>query len=118
MDPRTSETTYRDVTKHIQDTKSRYFGGKWLSKRLATYGNYQVGFKFKCQTLVTKTTSCLQNSYSSKYSPLVYDYLLHKARKNNKITIKKVEIPILKTKGGKSFSNHEATVAEYTLSKM
>lgn len=118
MDPRTSETTYRDVTKHIQDTKSRYFGGKWLSKRLATYGNYQVGFKFKCYTFVTKTTSCLQNSYSSKYSPLVYDYLLHKAGKNNKITIKKVEIPILKTKGGKSLSNHEASVAEYTLSKM
>ena len=59
----------------------------------------------------------VQNSYSRKYSPLVFDYILHKAANSNKITVNKVEIPILKMKSGKSLSNHEASVAEFTLIK-
>ena len=59
----------------------------------------------------------VQNTYSKKYSPLIYDYLLHQAAHTNKIVVKKVEIPILKMKSGKSLSNHEASVAEFTLIK-
>ena len=59
----------------------------------------------------------VQNSYSRQYSPLVYDYFLHKAANANKIDVKKVEIPFLKMKSGKSLSNHEASVAWYSLIK-
>jgi len=98
VDPRTSETTYSDVSRGMKDTKSQYFGQRWLDYTLATYGN-------------------TKNSYTSEYSPLIYDYLLHKAKSSNKILVRKVDIPILKIKSGKSLSNHEASVAEYTLTK-
>ena len=78
---------------------------------------WQLSSRFLILTNKLKLTPLLQNSYSSKYSPLVYDYLLHRAGKNNKISVRKVEIPILKMKSGKSLSNHEASVAGYTLRK-
>jgi len=98
VDPRTSETTYRDVSRHMKDTKFQYFGHGWLNPNLATYGN-------------------AKNSYTSKYSPLHYDYLLHRSNKGNQIIVRSVEIPVLKAKSGISLSNHEASVAAYTLKK-
>ena len=46
VDPRTSETSYGDVSKGMADTKSVYFGDSWLNSNLATYGNFHVGFTF------------------------------------------------------------------------
>ena len=44
VDPRTSETSYGDISKDMEDTKSVYFGDSWLNPNLATYGNYHVSF--------------------------------------------------------------------------
>ena len=44
MDPRTSETSYGDISRGMLDTKSVYFGDSWLNSKLATYGNTHVGF--------------------------------------------------------------------------
>ena len=116
VDPRTSETTYRDVSRHMKDTKFQYFGHGWLNPNLATYGNAEVcSLKLKTKIFLLKCS--LQNSYTSKYSPLHYDYLLHRSNKGNQIIVRSVEIPVLKAKSGISLSNHEASVAAYTLKK-
>ena len=101
------------------DTKSLYFGDSWLNSNLATYGNIHVGFIVQWLELYIADADIVyvQNSYSRQYSPLVYDYFLHKAANTNKIDVKKVEIPFLKMKSGKSLSNHEASVASFTLIK-
>ena len=44
VDPRTSETSYRDVSRGMLDSKAEYFGSSWLNPHLATYGNNHVGF--------------------------------------------------------------------------
>ena len=117
VDPRTSETSYGDLSRGMVNTKSAFFGDSWLNPNFATYGNFHVGFILASMNLYMYYCCYIQNSYSKKYSPLVFDYLLHKAADANKITVKKVEIPILKMKSGKSLSNHEASVAALTLIK-
>jgi len=99
IDPRTSETTYASVKKVLRDTRREYFGlDHWLNPRLATYGNNK-------------------NTYSQGESSLVYDYFWHKARPGNSITVKQFLVPILKTRQGHSFSNHEAVVATFVMNK-
>ena len=100
----------------MKDTKFQYFGHGWLNPNLATYGNAEVcSLKLKTKIFLLKCS--LQNSYTSKYSPLHYDYLLHRSNKGNQIIVRSVEIPVLKAKSGISLSNHEASVAAYTLKK-
>eukprot|EP00092_Neocalanus_flemingeri_P007595 GFUD01008197.1.p1 GENE.GFUD01008197.1~~GFUD01008197.1.p1 ORF type:complete len:372 (+),score=74.51 GFUD01008197.1:85-1200(+) len=99
IDPRTSETTYQSVKAVIKDTRKEYLGGeRWLDPKLATYGNNK-------------------NSYSFAASSLVYDYFWHKTNGHNTMQVKQFLVPILKTKDGKSFSNHEATEATFALTK-
>jgi len=99
IDPRTSETTYSSVRRVLKDSRKEYLGiDHWLDPRLATYGNNK-------------------NSYSHGESSLVYDYFWHKARRGNSIKVKQFLVPILKTKQGHSFSNHEAVQATFVLNK-
>ena len=96
VDPRSSETTYTDVSRGLSDSRHQYLGESWLDSSLATYGNRQ-------------------NSYSKSKGALLLDYLLHKTNQNKHITVTSYRVPILKTKTGKSFSNHEAVEATYSL---
>ena len=52
MDPRTSETSYGDVSRGMLDTKSLYFGDSWLNPNFATYGNIHVGFTMASPSIV------------------------------------------------------------------
>ena len=97
VDPRTSESSYKDVVKGMTDSRHEALGDEeWLDSSIATYGN-------------------LKNTYSGKAGPLLYDYLLHKPSRHRNMKITGYKIPILKTNGGKSFSNHEAVNCIYTL---
>ena len=98
IDPRTSETTYKSVKSVLKDTRKVFLGKDWLDPKLATYGNNK-------------------NSYSYGASSLVYDYFWHKTNGQNTISVKQFQVPILKTRNGKSFSNHEATEATFALAK-
>ena len=116
VDPRTSETSYGDVSRGMVDTKSAFFGDSWLNPHLATYGNFHVGFIYESMFLYI-VVFISRIAIRKNTPPLVFDYLLHKAADTNKIIVKKVEIPILKMKSGKSLSNHEASLAALTLIK-
>ena len=97
VDPRTSESSYKDIVRGMTDSRHEALGDEvWLDNSIATYGN-------------------VKNTYSGKAGPLLYDYLLHKARRHRNMKITSYKVPILKTKGGKSFSNHEAVDCIYTL---
>ena len=96
IDPRTSETSYRDIRSGLHDSRQDFLGDHWMDDDLATYGNKK-------------------NTYSGKDGPLLFDYLLHKSNRNNKIKATNYNVIDLKTNAGKSFSNHEAVIAKYSL---
>ena len=97
VDPRTSESSYKDIIKGMTDSRHEALGDEnWLDSSIATYGNEK-------------------NTYSGRAGPLLYDYLLHKANKHRNMKITKYKVPILKTKKGNSFSNHEAVHCIYNL---
>ena len=97
VDPRASESSYEDVSAGLRDSRREALGSAWLDPDKATYGNKK-------------------NTYSSEAGPLIYDHLMHKANNGNyNMQIVKYEVPILKMKSGRSFSNHEAVLAEYSL---
>ena len=99
IDSRSSETTYESVKSVLKDTREEYLGSEHMhDQALATYGNKA-------------------NTYSSWATPLVYDYFWHKSTGKNSISIKQFKVPILKTKKGISFSNHEAVEATFALAK-
>eukprot|EP00090_Calanus_glacialis_P008884 TRINITY_DN17199_c0_g1_i1.p1 TRINITY_DN17199_c0_g1~~TRINITY_DN17199_c0_g1_i1.p1 ORF type:complete len:355 (-),score=52.60 TRINITY_DN17199_c0_g1_i1:396-1460(-) len=100
IDPRTSETTYTSVIKVLKDTRKEYLGQEhWLKDpKMATYGNKA-------------------NSYSYGASSLVYDYFWHRARHGHSVSVAQFSVPILKTRDGHSFSNHEAIQATFVLAK-
>jgi len=99
IDSRSSETTYATVKSVLKDTREEFLGAAHMhDPALATYGNKA-------------------NSYSSGATPLVYDYFWHKSTGGNSISIKQFKVPILKTKKGVSFSNHEAVEATFALTK-
>ena len=99
VDPRSSESSYQDASEGLRDSRREALGASWLDADKATYGNKQ-------------------NSYSGETGPLIYDHLMHKANGNYQLKITKYEVPILKMSDGRSFSNHEAIVAEYSLIKL
>ena len=98
VDPRSSESSYKDASEGLRDSRKEALGSGWLDKK-ATYGNKR-------------------NSYSADAGPQIYDYLLHKANGNYNMQITKYDVPILKMTNGRSFSNHEAILAEYSLSNL
>ena len=99
VDPRSSESSYHDASQGLRDSRQEALGSGWLDPDKATYGNKR-------------------NSYSGKAGPLIYDYLLHKANGNYKMHVTSYDVPILKLKNGKSYSNHEAILAEYSLANL
>lgn len=99
VDPRSSESSYKDASDGLRDSRREALGSGWLDPDKATYGNKR-------------------NSYSAEAGPLIYDYLLHKANGNYNMQITKYEVPILKMNNGRSFSNHEAILAEYSLTNL
>ena len=96
VDPRTSETTYTDIKRGMRDSRHEYLKTYWLDSNMATYGN-------------------TKNTYSGREGPLVFDYLLHKSKGSRSISVTDYRVNVLKTKSGKSFSNHEAIEATYSL---
>jgi len=96
VDPRTSETSYRDIRSGLHDSRQDFLGDHWMDNDLATYGNKK-------------------NSYSGRDGPLLYDYLLHKSNHHKKIKVTNYNVIVLKTSSGKSFSNHEAISVKYSL---
>ena len=101
VDPRSSESSYKDASEGLRDSRRDALGSGWLDPDKATYGNRK-------------------NFYSNNadVGPLIYDYLLHKANGNYNMHITKYDVPILKMTNGRSFSNHEAILAEYSLSNL
>ena len=96
VDPRSSESSYKNASNGLKDSRREALGSAWLDPDKATYGNKR-------------------NTYSKEAGPLIYDYLLHKANGAYSIQIMKYDVPILKLTNGRSFSNHEAVQAEYSL---
>ena len=96
VDPRTSETTYSDIKRGMKDSRHEYLQTSWLDPGLATYGN-------------------TKNTYSGREGPLVFDYLFHKSQSSRSMSVTNYRVNVLKTKSGKSFSNHEAVEATYSL---
>ena len=86
----------RDIRSGLHDSRQDFLGDHWMDDNLATYGNKK-------------------NTYSGKDGPLLFDYLLHKSNRNNKIKATNYNVIDLKTNAGKSFSNHEAVIAKYSL---
>jgi len=103
VDPLDNEKTYELMKSELKDSVEEFYKHdktKWADPRLATFGNKM-------------------NSYSSSEHPVTYDYLWYKANGGGVISVKDYQVPILKTSGGNkvSFSDHEAIMAEFTLSK-
>ena len=96
VDPRSSESSYINASKGLKDSRKEALGSTWLDPDKATYGNKR-------------------NTYSREAGPLIYDYLLHKANGAYSLQITKYDVSILKMTNGRSFSNHEAILAEYSL---
>jgi len=107
-DPTDKETTFNILEKVLVNCfqESSVTPAKWLTPALATYGNPS-------------------NSYSNKYSPVVYDYIWHKAGGGNKIWTSFFDVVLLRTKkeiGEEeevevSLSDHEAVTASLVLWK-
>ena len=53
VDPRTSESSYEDISNGLRDSRREALGSAWLDSNKATYGNKK-------------------NTYSSEAGPLIY----------------------------------------------
>jgi len=114
VDPKAKETTFHDVKEIMINSIEEFFKNieEWLIPRRATYANPQ-------------------NTYSSQYKPILYDYIFHKAMGNGIILTNFFEIPFLKTSKTSSvlrvngtensnevsLSDHEAVTARLILWK-
>lgn len=80
VDPRTtSETSYATLTSELESTMEQFFGylKALLEPKRATYGNPA-------------------NTYSASYSPVLYDYILHRSPGANLVTVNLFDVPFLK----------------------
>jgi len=99
-----NETTLGDIKSIMVNSIEEFFLSieNWLVPTKATYGNPV-------------------NSYSSQYTPVLYDYIFHKPRGNNMMWTNLFEIPFLKwlknNESEMSFSDHEAVTANLLLLK-
>eukprot|EP00092_Neocalanus_flemingeri_P026367 GFUD01028583.1.p1 GENE.GFUD01028583.1~~GFUD01028583.1.p1 ORF type:complete len:338 (-),score=73.61 GFUD01028583.1:163-1176(-) len=106
VDPKVNanETTLPDIQNIMVNSIEDFFKTieTWLVPSRATYGNPA-------------------NTYSSKYSPVLYDYIFHKPRGKNMIWTNYFEIPFLRAFKDNvsevSFSDHEAVTAKLHLWK-
>jgi len=108
VDPRMNETSFNSVKYIMVNAIEDYFHAiqEWLKPERATYANPS-------------------NTYSNGSSPVLYDYIFHKAKGKNLIWTDLFQIPFLKTLLGTSnnenktvsFSDHEAVTSHLRLYK-
>jgi len=108
VDPRMNETSYHAVKKIMVNAIEDYFHiiEEWLKPSRATYANPS-------------------NTYSNQSSPVLYDYIFHKAKGNNLIWTDFFQVPFLKTwlnpsedeSKSISLSDHEAVSSHLRLYK-
>jgi len=101
-----NETTLADINRIMKNSIEEYFHRieNWLTPQKATYANPD-------------------NTYSSQFSPVMYDFIFHRKNGENMIWANFFDIPFLKgLRGDKSedkfsFSDHEAVTAKLYLWK-
>jgi len=117
LDPRANETGYHTLKEELVSSMEEFFKHitDWLIPSRASYGNPR-------------------NTYSNSYSPVLYDYIWHKANRQNSVWTNIFDVPFLTTvktslrmedESGLfqpreekiSFSDHEAVTASLLLFK-
>jgi len=110
-DPKDNETSYHNLKRAMTSSMEEFFLDikEWLVPSKATYGNPR-------------------NTYSYMYSPVLYDYIWHKANEHHLVWTSLFDIPFLKTWKNPSnnnsanetvsFSDHEAVTSTLYLSKI
>jgi endonuclease/exonuclease/phosphatase family metal-dependent hydrolase len=89
VDPRMKESSFLDIEQIMINSIDEFFKkiALWLNPKRATYGNPN-------------------NTYSNNYSPVTYDYIFHKANKQNMIWTDFFDVPFLKTFNHLAGKNH------------
>lgn len=117
LDPRANETGYHTLKEELISSMEEFFKhiSDWLVPSRASYGNPR-------------------NTYSNSYSPVLYDYIWHKANRRNSVWTNIFDVPFLTTVKTSlkmedhsglfqpreeriSFSDHEAVTASLLLIK-
>jgi len=110
-DPKDKETSYHDLKEAMISSMEEFFINikEWLCPNKATYGNPK-------------------NTYSYMYTPVLYDYIWHKANRWNMVWTNFFDVPFLRTlkhlvgdnvttSKEVSFSDHEAVTSSLFLWK-